>query len=181
VLALRLIEMQNEDVKLKSLEAIFGALQEADARYIVVGGLAVVAHGHVRTTQDVDLVLDLSADSLQRALNAFHSLEYRPLIPVSINDFANPELRRDWIENRNMKVFNLVSDRYPDTVIDIFPKEPFSFEAEFARAELKNVTPNIQARVAAIPALIALKIEANRPIDIDDISKLRKLQELRES
>jgi hypothetical protein len=181
MLALRHPEMQNKEVKLKSLEAIFAALQAVDARYIVVGGLAVIAHGHVRTTQDVDLVLDLSTNALLRTLAALQSLEYRPLVPVSITDFANPDLRHDWIENRNMKVFNLVSDRFPDTVIDIFPKEPFSFEAEFARAELKEIAPNIQARVAAIAALIALKEEANRPKDLDDISKLRKLQKLRET
>jgi hypothetical protein len=122
---------QIKPVKLKSLEDIFRTLQEAKVRYLVVGGLAVIAHGYVRLTKDLDLVLDLSAEALPRALNAFQSLGYRPMIPVSLIDFANPDLRRDWIENRHMKVFNLVSDSYPDVVIDIFPEEPFSFEAEY--------------------------------------------------
>lgn len=97
------------------------------------------------------------------------------MIPVPLLDFANPELRHDWTENRNMKVFNLVSDRYPDVVIDIFPKEPFAFETEYARCESKEVAPNIWARVVSISALITLKIEANRERDRDDIDKLRKL------
>ncbi len=41
-----------------SVQAIIQALNEAGVRYLVVGGLAVVAHGHVRFTADVDLVLD---------------------------------------------------------------------------------------------------------------------------
>jgi hypothetical protein len=162
-------------VKVKSLEAIFRALQEAEARYLVVGGVAVVAHGYVRFTKDLDLVLDLSSQALPRALTALQSLGYRPMIPVPLLDFANPELRHDWTENRNMKVFNLVSDRYPDVVIDIFPKEPFAFEKEYGRGELKEVAPNIWARVVSVFALIALKIEANRERDRDDIDKLRKL------
>ncbi len=168
-------------MKVKSLEDIFRALQEVDARYLLVGGLAVVAYGHVRITQDIDLVLDLSTDSLKRTLTALQSLGYRPLIPVYLFDFADPELRHDWIENRNMKVFNLVSDRYPDVVIDIFPREPFSFEAEFTKAAWKEIAPNVRAHVVTIPTLIALKTEASRPRDLDDIDKLRKLLLIHES
>lgn len=162
-------------MKLKSLEAIFRALQEADARYLVVGGVAVIAHGYVRLTEDLDLVLDLSSDSLRRTLTALQSLGYRPIIPVSLLDFANPELRKDWTENRNMKVFNLVSDRYPDVVIDIFPKEPFVFDTEYAGGEWKDIAPNVRARVVSVPTLIALKTVANRHRDLDDIDRLRKL------
>jgi hypothetical protein len=162
-------------VKLKSLEAIFRALQEADARYLVVGGVAVIAHGYVRLTKDLDLVLDLSTDHLSRALAALQSLGYRPIIPVPLLDFANPELRKDWIENRNMKVFNLVSDEYPDVTIDIFPKEPFAFDSEYAAAEWKNIAPDIRARVVSVPTLIALKAAADRNQDRIDIDKLQKL------
>jgi hypothetical protein len=162
-------------VKVTSLEAIFRALQEADARYLVVGGVAVIAHGYVRFTKDLDLVLDLSTDHLPRALTALQSLGYRPIIPVPLLDFANPDLRKDWTENRNMRVFNVISDRYPDVTIDIFPKEPFAFEVEYAAAEWKDIAPNIRARVVSVPSLIALKTEANRLRDLDDIDKLRKL------
>lgn len=162
-------------MKVKSLEAIFRALQEAEARYLVVGGLAVVAHGYVRLTEDLDLVLDLSSNSLRRTLTALESLGYKPLISVPLLDFANPELRHDWMENRNMKVFNLVSDRYPDVTIDIFPKEPFIFEKEFAVAGWKDVAPNVRAHVISVPALITLKMNADREQDRTDIEKLRKL------
>jgi hypothetical protein len=163
-------------MKVSSLEAIFRALQEAQARYLVVGGLAVIAHGYVRMTRDLDLVLDLSPEALPRALNALASLGYRPVIPVALHDFANPDLRRDWVENRNMKVFNLVSDQYPDVVIDVFAQEPFSFNEEYARGENREITSNIPAFVVALPALIALKTTAGRDRDRDDIEQLRSLQ-----
>jgi hypothetical protein len=174
-LAKAVLPKDTRGVKVSSLEAIFRALQEADARYLVVGGLAVVAHGYVRLTKDLDLVLDLSTESLRRTLTVLESLGYRPMNPVPLLDFANPELRHDWTENRNMKVFNLVSDQYRDVVIDIFPKEPFAFEPEYARSESKEIAPNVRARVVSVPALIAMKVEANRSQDITDIDKLRKL------
>jgi len=43
---------------IRSLETIVRALDGARVRYLIVGGLAVVAHGYVRFTADVDLVLD---------------------------------------------------------------------------------------------------------------------------
>jgi hypothetical protein len=162
-------------VKVSSLEAIFRALQEAQARYLVVGGVAVIAHGYVRMTKDLDLVLDLSSSALPRALNALQGLGYRPMIPVSLLDFADPNLRHDWTENRNMKVFNLVSDRHPDVVIDVFPQEPFIFEVEYARGEMKEVAPHVFAHVVSLPTLIALKIGADRERDRTDIDKLKKL------
>jgi hypothetical protein len=162
-------------MKLASLEAIFRGLQEAEARYLVVGGLAVVAHGYVRVTQDLDLVLDLSEEALPRSLRALDSLGYHPIVPVALFDFARPELRQDWIENRNMKVFNLVSDRFPDVVIDVFVREPFAFDAEYRTATEREVAPHIRAKVLSLPALMVLKREADRPKDRLDIDNLRLL------
>ena len=162
-------------MKVTSLEAIFRALQEAQARYLVVGGVAVIAHGYRRFTADLDLVLDLTPDSLSRALTALESLGYRPSLPVEIRDFADPETRLDWTENRNMKVFSLVSDLHPDVTIDIFTKEPFAFDREYSRADVVELASNVPTFVVAVSTLLALKIEANRDKDRDDIEKLREL------
>ncbi len=44
-------------MKVSSLEAILRALAEAEARYLIVGGLAVAVHGYGRVTFDVDLIV----------------------------------------------------------------------------------------------------------------------------
>ena len=44
-------------MKLTALEAIATALATHNVQYIVVGGVAVVAHGYVRLTGDIDLVI----------------------------------------------------------------------------------------------------------------------------
>jgi hypothetical protein len=37
---------------------VYAALNERGVRYLTIGGVAVQAHGHTRTTADVDLVVD---------------------------------------------------------------------------------------------------------------------------
>lgn len=43
----------------RSVEAIVRALNDAGVRYLIAGGVAVVAHGYVRFTADLDVILDL--------------------------------------------------------------------------------------------------------------------------
>ena len=42
-------------MRLASFETIAKALESADVRYLVAGGLAVNAHGILRFTKDIDL------------------------------------------------------------------------------------------------------------------------------
>jgi predicted nucleotidyltransferase len=44
-------------MELRSVETVVKALNEAGVRYIIVGGVAVNAHGFVRMTRDLDMVL----------------------------------------------------------------------------------------------------------------------------
>ena len=53
-----------------NVESIFRALHDAGAKYVVVGGLAVVLHGHARLTADIDLVIDLAPGEAVKVLSA---------------------------------------------------------------------------------------------------------------
>ncbi|MDQ3031572.1 MAG: hypothetical protein M3Y87_04085 [Myxococcota bacterium] len=55
---------------MSSFEPIFRAPDEAGARYVVVGGLAVVLHGYARLTADIDLVVDLAPGEAIKAIAA---------------------------------------------------------------------------------------------------------------
>lgn len=46
--------------------AIFQALNDANIRYLVVGGVAVNLHGYSRYTGDLDIVMTLDAENLAR-------------------------------------------------------------------------------------------------------------------
>jgi hypothetical protein len=154
------------------LEQIFGALQSADVRYLLVGGLAVIAHGYVRTTKDVDLVIALEPDNVRRAMTALDALGFRPKVPVSAEEFADPAKRKKWIQEKQMMLFQLVSDRFRFEPIDIFVAEPFDFGREYGRCVWKQLNPELRIPVIAAAPLVAMKKAAGRPQDLADIAEL---------
>lgn len=154
------------------LEQIFGALQGAEVRYLLVGGMAVIAHGYLRTTKDIDLVIALESDNLRRAFQALTALGYRPNLPVSALDFVNPETRRRGSEEKGMLVFQMISDRFRYEPLDIFVTEPYDFEREYAKAVWKEVNAEVSIPVIGIARLMAMKRAAARPQDLADVAEL---------
>lgn len=163
-------------MKLASFEAIVSALNAAEVRYIVVGGVAVNAHGYLRFTKDVDLVIRLSERDIVSAFHALEQIDYRPSNPVTAQDFANPILRETWRREKGMLVLKMWSDRHRETPLDIFVYEPFDFEAEYGRALFNE--NEIPARFASIETLIAMKEPVGRTQDLLDIEKLRLIAEI---
>ncbi len=160
-------------MKLKSFEAIARALNDSGVRYLVAGGLAVNAHGYLRFTKDVDLVVQLLPENITRALDALRPLGYRPLAPVRAEQFADPATREGWIRDKGMQVLQLWSDDHIETSIDIFVREPFEFDPEYANALIKPLYGAIEVRFVSIPTLIKMKEAAGREQDRIDIEHLR--------
>jgi len=156
-----------------SVVAIVEALNAAGVRYLVVGGLAVVAHGHVRFTADLDLVLDMAPENLRAAMGAFDGLGYRPRAPVPIRDFADPARRAEWIRDKGLTVFSLWSAAHPATEVDLFVASPFEdFAAAYARAAHREISSGIAAPFVSLDDLVALKRAAGRPQDLADVERL---------
>lgn len=89
-------------MKRASFEALVKALEAAGVRYLIAGGLAVGAHGHLRFTNDVDLVVQLIPDNIERVFAALASPGYRPGMPVTSSQFADRALREGWVRNKGM-------------------------------------------------------------------------------
>jgi hypothetical protein len=51
-------------------EELLADLDDANVRFVVVGGLAVVIQGYARLTADVDLVIDLDSSNVLRAVQS---------------------------------------------------------------------------------------------------------------
>jgi len=160
-------------MKLTSFEAIVRALEEAKVKYLVAGGLAVNAHGYLRFTKDVDFVVELIPDNIKRAFSALGTLGYRPLVPITADQFANAPLRESWIRDKGMQVLQFWSDDHRETPIDVFVTEPFPFDDEYRRALVKPLYGSIAVRFVSIPMLIRMKEAADRPQDRIDIDHLR--------
>lgn len=160
-------------MKLNSAESIFQALNDAKVRYLVAGGLAVNAHGYLRFTKDVDFVLHLVPDNIERAFSALERLGYKPNVPVTAKQFADPVQRQSWIQDKGMQVLQLWSDAHRETPIDIFVTEPFPFEEEYERALVKPLYGTIEVSFVSILTLIQMKEVAGREQDRIDIEYLR--------
>ena len=62
------------------------ALDAAGARYVLIGGFAVILHGAVRTTKDVDLLVDPSQENMARLRTALSSLPDKAILEVAEGD-----------------------------------------------------------------------------------------------
>lgn len=162
-------------MKLESVKAVVEALGADHVRYLVVGGLAVVAHGYVRYTKDLDLVIQLLPDNVRRAMAALARLGYRPAVPVTAAQFADPASRERWIREKGMTVFQLWSDGHRETPIDVFVAEPFDFDTEYEAALRKSLFGRLEVRVVSLPTLIRMKEAVGRPEDRIDVERLREL------
>lgn len=158
---------------LTSLEIIVKALNKNKIRYLIVGGLAVAAHGYGRVTLDVDLVIELLPDNARLTIDVLSGLGYKPVAPVNALDFADAELRREWMEHKNMVVFSLHSNDHPLTPVDLFVSEPFDFNIEYDRAMVGELLEGESARFVCLETLIEMKKAAGRPKDEEDARQLQ--------
>jgi predicted nucleotidyltransferase len=166
-------------MELRSLETIVGALNAAQVQYLIVGGLAVNAHGYERATRDVDLVIGLQPDNIIRGLRALLAADYHMVIPVTPEQFADPAQREMWRREKNMIVLQFWSDLHRRTPVDVFVYEPFDFAQEYALARIENLVGDQTVRIVRLETLLAMKAAAGRDRDLLDIKTLRKLDPYR--
>ena len=160
-------------------EAIFKALNDRGVRYLVAGGVAVVLHGHIRYTKDLDLIVDLTPEQATAAIEVLSALGLVPSVSVDPRSFADADTRQAWIRDKGMTVLSL---HHPDDVrlvVDLFVEPPSDFEALWTAAEempLETTT----VRVVSLDDLIAMKQKAARPRDMLDVEELEQIKLLKE-
>lgn len=156
------------------VEWVLTALEQANVLYLVVGGVAVVLHGYLRTTLDLDLVLQFDRDNLERALKAFGDLGFLPQAPLPLSSFADAKNRETWSREKNMTVFSLWQPEHPGFAVDLFVREPFDFDAVYRRA-LRVPLQGVQVTVVSRKDLLEMKRATGRAQDLADIEALSEL------
>ncbi|MEO9198931.1 MAG: hypothetical protein ABI206_09285 [Antricoccus sp.] len=159
-----------------NVREIFAALNHAKVDYVVVGGLAVILHGYLRATADLDLAVGLAPDNSRRAMQSLASIGLQPRLPVAMADFADPAKRREWLEQRNMLVFPLWDPANPLRSVDVFIDEPIAFDSLLRDAVRKDLD-GISVPIASIDHLIDMKRRAGRTRDLEDIDKLQQIRD----
>lgn len=154
--------MTRREVPLDAAE-LLRALARGGVEYVVVGGLAVQAHGHVRTTQDLDLVPEPSTENLGRLARSLAALGARPAGRATADPPSADELSR-------AEVTTLDTDAGG---VDVHRKPPGAAPYAHLRARaLVLELAGSQVAFAGLDDLIAMKRASGRPIDRGDVLAL---------
>lgn len=145
-------------------QRISETLREMEIPFAIAGALAANAHGHVRTTEDVDILLE------EQGLQAFKEAW---LGKGWVEKFAGSRGFRDTVHNVNIDV--LLTGDYPG---DGKPK-PVVFPApgDVGEADADGIP------IVALATLVELKLASgmtapDRPRDLDDIIQLIRANDL---
>ena len=77
-----------DDGPITPLVRVCRLLNQQGARYLVAGGYACILHGLVRTTEDVDLLVEESEENYQRVIDALSELEDHAARGLTPRDIA---------------------------------------------------------------------------------------------
>lgn len=156
---------------------IFRSLNDAGVRYLVVGGVAVNLHGYSRFTGDLDILLALDPENLDRIALLMEKKGLTQRLPVDVRKLSDREQVRKWLEEKGMTAYTFIDPKMPQFSIDILAGESLNFPEYDAQKVTINAweTP---IPVISIDDLIGMKERANRQKDAEDIAALLELKAL---
>ncbi len=148
---------------------IFAALARHEVEYVLIGGLAVQAHGHVRTTRDADLVPAPGADSAVRLAAALGELAARPA--------GDGDAPAGWSLGDALDGSGTLRLDTDAGGVDVHREPPGAapYPALRARAMVIEVA-GVPVVVAGRDDLIAMKRASGRPIDRGDVIALTQAE-----
>ena len=137
---------------------VFDQLERYKVRYVVVGGVAVVLHGHVRPIADLDIVIDPAPDETDRALSTLMRGGFVPSIPLPLSVLTV------------MRMFD-----QSQREVDVFVRYHIPFKDLWTDSKCVTVGDSV-ARVASLEHLLRAKRFNGRPHDLLDIEGLLALE-----
>jgi hypothetical protein len=158
-------------------EDILREFQVQKVKYVIVGGIAVNLLGSLRSTADMDILVELSDENLKKVVSILKKKGYGVKQPVDPMGLAIEKIRQDWIQNKHMKAFNFYKKERLEEV-DIIIESPVTYE-EAKKDALKIKINNVILPVISIDRLIKMKKNTGRSIDNFDIQELRKIKKIK--
>jgi hypothetical protein len=145
-------------------ERILRALAEHGVDYVLIGGLAVQTHGHVRTTNDADLIPAPDPANLQRLATALRALDARVL---------NPGEEKTPVDAKMLPRATIWQFASRDGGIDVMHEVPGGRPFAELRERALNVRlGDIDVPVVDLDDLIQMKLARGRPVDLADVAAL---------
>jgi len=145
-------------------ERILRALAEHGVDYVLIGGLAVQTHGHVRTTNDADLIPAPDPANLARLAATLRDLDARVLNP------GEEGIEVDAAMLARATIWQFATR---DGGIDVIHEAPGGrpYE-ELSERALRVKLGDIEVPVVDLDDLIRMKLARGRPTDLADVAAL---------
>lgn len=145
-------------------------LNDSGVRYVLIGGLAGIAHGSTRRTEDIDVCAPLDDDNISRILAAYRAINprhrMRPDLPPLSDDPANI---------RGFKNLYLVTDLGSIDFLGDLPGV-----GDFQTVMTHTIELDLQGvrcQVLTLDALIAAKKAARRRKDVYDLAEYEVIRQ----
>ncbi len=139
---------------------LLGDLNRAGVRYVVVGGIAVIRHGVVRATKDLDVIVaadEPTAIALTGLLDDWRAT--RP--DGSAEDRRLPSVGWPLHLRTAHGLIDLLAESSP----------PLDLMGLLSRADERRVD-GVPAPICSLADLVALKRSGGRPADLEDLARL---------
>lgn len=139
---------------------LLGDLNDAGVRYVVVGGIAVIRHGVVRATKDLDVMVASDPQTADGLVSLWD--DWKATRPD-----GSPEARRVPSQGRPLHL------RTVHGLIDLLAEQapPLDLHGLVSRADERRVD-GAPAPICSLADLVALKRLASRPTDLEDLNRL---------
>lgn len=157
------------------IRALLGELARDGVDFLIIGGVAVGYHGHIRATKDVDIVPNPARENLERLAAALERLDARvegadDFDPAELPDPRDPDALAsggNWVILTRLGRLDIMQ-AIGDSGALWERLSPAAIEDEIA---------SLRVKIVDYEDLVALKKLAGRPEDLTDLQRLRMVRE----
>jgi predicted nucleotidyltransferase len=156
------------------IRAILGELAKEGVDFLIIGGVAVGYHGHIRATKDVDVVPAPDSANLERLTIALRKLEAEvegadDFDDEELPDPLDPEalaLGGNWVLQTRLGRLDIMQWIGDEALWE-----------KLLPAAIEDEIGGIPIKMVSYEDLVALKELAGRPEDLTDLQRLRQARE----
>ncbi|MGB7068849.1 MAG: nucleotidyltransferase [Pyrinomonadaceae bacterium] len=143
----------------QDFKELFRSLNAKGVEYLLIGGYAVIIHGYVRNTNDIDIAVSNDSENIARCLEALVDF-----------GFGGPELKKALTSTKK----NVVRMGVEPMKIEILNYlNGVDFNVAYSR-RLNTTIEDINVNVISLGDLIANKEDVGRLQDLLDVEKLKE-------
>ena len=157
-------------------EDILRAFYKNKVKYVLVGGLALNLQGAFRSTADLDVLVEMTDTNLSKVVKILKQKKYFVKQPVDPMGIADPKIRKDWVQNKNMKAFCFFKENGEQ--VDLIIDSPVKYAEAIKEADVLLVD-GIRLPVVSIEHLIKMKEKTGRQKDKLDVYELKQIKKLK--